>query len=1060
VRLSPGGVAVRNWASLTGWALASSLARPVGRFFDWCTGGGRPALAGLVVVVVAVAFFAQWKILAIYLLLILLIAAWRVRQHVVIEEITDSTRDGLLAKGGGAALLAVELARISDAFHKTYDGREINMTAGTSSLEITTSVEDFAANLRSAVTAESKITIGPVGIPVGALMAVLGRLVHAPSITASLHQADGHVMLAARLTGGNQQSAWRIERAAENRSEGATPASIVPDLLSELAFRIFTDVGLRGSTSWQATQHLAEAIRRYRSSMQARWIDRMGLLVAERELRSAIYYDQKPFDAYYDLGVVYQELGKFSKSYRDEAASAFYKAIEIDTTRWEPYYALAQTAYGEATPDGKIEERTAAQILDWCKRVIEMRPGTATKANVFNLIGLVQRQHTEAGGVDAAIRSRQIASRLSLRALARAELLGRRHDVDTGFLRARREQASLILLYLAIAYQYKWRPQDDERPTVRQKMMKFRRIEHVLHLARKLNSDSADLHFEHGKMAYAWRKYDLAKSELQTASQISPRRADIFATLAQAYSKSIATDASDQQARMMITALRHALELTDLLDPKLPGADIVKELWDSLAASESDEIMQFRELLLFVNEIATIKGDLEEHRDRVVDRLAELQKAAKYREAALVCWLLGQAGVDGSHGKGNSPDQAATREHRYREALALWEEGGWIEDVRRYAAHSVLAQELAEKEFYQDAVDEVWRGITIDVSNDWNYGILGDIYSMMKDWRNALEAFNAALQFNPDRYYYWRAGFCLWSFGLDLSDSDRRRSTLAEAAQHLENALTLSNMPSGRSSADDKEQDSFPLKMHYWLGRVYTDAGRPQDAISHLLVASSTRVAPLAKLFLGQAYRLASQLDTARACLKEGLAAIDEHADTIGSEVEDETSRAEVKAWLHEQLAEVSVQRDGEDADSEQHLDQARRYANQMTDEEAKGSFLGECHGVDGRLLLRQGQVDRAILAFHKALTNVVEPEFYAGLAYAYEAKASLAAGSERDLALRLASEACSNALTVDLTDRCKAAIEETQRRLDRLTQSTSIAATKSSDVQPSPQQMFTELAD
>lgn len=194
------------------WALALRVARPVNRLVGWCTGGGRAALAGLALTAVAVAVFGNWEILVLYLLALLLIAAWHARRRIVIDEIADNTVDGALARGA-AALLAVELARIGEAFQSVNAGRDIEMTSGIVPLEIATNLDDFAADLRSAVSAESKLSIGPVSFPVGALMAVLGRFVQAPRLSAVIHEEDGHAVLVARLTGAGRSGAWRVEAA-------------------------------------------------------------------------------------------------------------------------------------------------------------------------------------------------------------------------------------------------------------------------------------------------------------------------------------------------------------------------------------------------------------------------------------------------------------------------------------------------------------------------------------------------------------------------------------------------------------------------------------------------------------------------------------------------------------------------------------------------------------------------------------------------------------------------------------------------------------------------------
>ena len=982
-------------------------------------------LVGLLAVVVAVAFFGKWEILAIYLLAILFVAAWRMRRRLLIEEITDNTSDGRLAKGA-AALLAVELARIGDALANAHEGREIELAGeNIKSLDVTTSVEDFAADLRSAVTAESKITVGPIGIPVGALLAVLGRFVQAPSLTASFHLTDGQVVLAARLAGVGQRGTWRIERPMESPPQGSAPGSLVIDLVSELACQIFTDLGLRGSTSWKATQHLVNALRCCRSSQGTRGINRMGLLTAERELLSAIDSDPHLFEAYYDLGVVYQEVDNIRPGY---AASAFRKATDIDATRWEPWYALAHTAYREANANNKLDARAATEIIDHCKHVIDMEPGTPAMAKAFNLIGLVQRQRTDEPDLSGAARSREIASRLALKALVRAEFLGSRHDANPAFLRAQREQASQFLVRLARAYRYLWESEQGRQQPVGN-WLRLSHIRHVFKLALQLNRTSVKLHLEYGKIALLLQKHGIAQRELNTASQISPRSPEIWVALAQASAEAAGYEESGERLRPAIAAAWHALELTDLLDPGLSSQDNIAVLKRILGGCKSEESRQLMRMLDFIDEVAEVAG----HHERAIERLSELEYAGRHREAGFVCLLLGRESAVASNSEQGKADPGGTAESWYRKSLEHWEEGEWIEDIRRNGAHEELARALITEGRYKEAFDEIRRGLAMDAMSGWSHGVLGEVYYAMQDWQKAREAFNDALLLQPDcAEYHQSLGLCMWRIGSNLGDPDRR-AAFTEAVRYFENYRALSE-----SSALDYAQ--------YWLGRIYTAADRPQEAIGHLLAVFSSDVMPLAKLWLGQAYRLADQLDAARQSLNEGLEAINESVESIGAEFEDKIARDWVAAGLHEQLAEVSIRRDGDQCEARPHIEEARRLAGNLADSDPdREQLLAACLDLDGKLLTRQGQFDQAIDTLHQALAYSADAEIYADLADACQVKALFAIGPERELVLRRAREACDQALaTPGLDGRCRAAVEQTQQRLSRLAENPPLAASES----------------
>ena len=1019
--------------AVTLWAVALRAARPVSRLVGWCTGGGRAALAGFALTAVAVAIFGNWEILAIYLMALLVIAAWHARRRIVIEEITDNTSDGGLARGA-AALLAVDLARIGAAFRSVDVGRDIEMASGIVPLEIATSLEDFAADLRGAITAESTLSIGPISFPVGALMAVLGRFVQAPRLSAAIHDEHGHVLLIARLTDARRSGAWRVEL-QKDADDVRGIATIVRGGISELAYRVFTDVGLRGSTDWRATRHLVESVRHYRSSLRARGVSRLALLTAESELLEAIGRDPRLFEAYHDLGVVYVEL---DDGRARRAESAFRKAIEIDPSRWEPYYALAQTAFREAiADDGEIDAHEAAEILDRCRRVIDMRPAAAAAASAHNVIGLVQRRRLDAPDPAAAMRSYEIATRLSLRVLARAVLGVGRARPNPGSLKTLHDQTAICLRNLAIAYAYA--SLDAHRRLVaavdpskrwhlgRQGLelrldgWRFRRIAGILSLAKRLSPANAELHFEHGKIALEWGQLEIAQRELQTATQICPRRVDIWLALARDRALLAERDSSDETRAMAVAALRQGLQLVGLSEPAPETVSRADQILESIGGPEIESLTEMLEFVQQLKEIVPVG----EHREDAESLLATLRDADRNREAGVLCWLLGRAAA-----------LADGQEVLYREALARWETDGWLEDVRREGVHGELARILVGQGRFDEAIAEAQRGIGADALSQWDHARLGDVYYEMQDWGHARGAYNNALLLDPDNFDHHRSlGVCLWNLGRDLGDHDERSSTLAQAARHLEDGLALSEEP--RTTGDDADgarRRRFVLKMHYELGRIYTDADRFAEAISHLLLAATSRtLAPLMRLYLGQAYRFADNLDTAREQFEQAMAGLGAEVETIGAEVDDECPRDWLLAWLHEELARIGVERDGDQREAKRHLARARHHAKQLDDPRDARPVLASCSGLQGKVLLREGDVEAALLQFQAALRGQVDAESYVDLARAYEVKASLTTGAESRLAALRGRDAAELAVKFDLTGRVAAAANQMQARLDRL---------------------------
>lgn len=97
---------------------------------------------------------------------------------------------------------------------------------------------------------------------------------------------------------------------------------------------------------------------------------------AEKKFIETLAEDIRFDLAYYNLGVVYTELG-----YTKAAETAFGQAIIQSPNSWEAYYALALSRY-----DSKNYYRT----IQLCKRVIELKPKSENLAKAHQLKGLAE----------------------------------------------------------------------------------------------------------------------------------------------------------------------------------------------------------------------------------------------------------------------------------------------------------------------------------------------------------------------------------------------------------------------------------------------------------------------------------------------------------------------------------------------------------------------------------------------------------------------------------------------------------------------------------------------
>jgi tetratricopeptide (TPR) repeat protein len=504
---------IRLWWQPQLWA-----ADKIGRFRHWIRSEGRLAVALLTGALVIV-YFHAWTILAIYLLALLTAWAWLARRHIVIEEVADRSH-GAPITDGAATLLSVELARIHDVFRIVDERNALPTSVGEGQpLEASLKVDDVSEVLRSPVSAESKLSVGPVVIPLGTAMALLGRIVQGPRLRSELHEKKGGLVLTAQLTGFRRNGTWRIERDLTGAPSRSERLAALHDMVEELACRMFTNLGVPRKVKWRAMQRFLEALRIFRSCLRTPLGRGFNLKEAEAHLLEALAEDEDFALIYYNLGVVYSELRRVAEDEGDpdeadrhlEAAeTAFGCAIERDPSRWEAYYALARM---QIAREGELSLVAREAARELCERVVAM-PGrfarAADRAKAHDLIAFT-REPAE------GLEHRRAASRLSLRALRAAMSRPRSRGAEDDPVPGLTDLAANCLVNLAI-----------DESAVRDKTSRgfaYRGIRSLFALAEGLTTKEGRLHYELGLTAAEWGDYDRAIEELTKAVRIEPGRA-------------------------------------------------------------------------------------------------------------------------------------------------------------------------------------------------------------------------------------------------------------------------------------------------------------------------------------------------------------------------------------------------------------------------------------------------------------------------------------------------------------------------------------------------------
>ena len=167
-----------------------------------------------------------WEtVVPVYAAVLLGLFVWRSRSRIVIDSFVDFTADNVpvttapaarekegaapgtskpaaadkVAASGLSTLLLIELARLIDVYRDVDEARAVPTTAGVRrAMDATIKVDDVNDLLRTAVSAESRVSLGPFQLPVGTLLSVFAKILQGPRITGSLHRQGDRLMLAAQ----------------------------------------------------------------------------------------------------------------------------------------------------------------------------------------------------------------------------------------------------------------------------------------------------------------------------------------------------------------------------------------------------------------------------------------------------------------------------------------------------------------------------------------------------------------------------------------------------------------------------------------------------------------------------------------------------------------------------------------------------------------------------------------------------------------------------------------------------------------------------------------------
>lgn len=969
------------------------------------------------------------RVLAIWALL--LIAWWVVRQRrrLLISRFDDLTGD----KSGGQSLsllLASELFQLRELFEEFEDGNVIQSTSddarsgtlpGRSQLfEATVQLDAPAAFLETAISAESTLAVGPLKIPINALLGLVNRLVQGPRLAGQLQAEGGRRIVTVVLSTGEMQRQWRVE----DDATGGAPRPLAA-LARELAYRMFADLAFERPVRWTAVAGLIEGLHAYRRTLRTTKEGRLHLHDAENRLQDAIAEDNRFYLAYYNLGVVYTALGR-----REAALSAFARAVDLNPARYGGHYALARARYALAHAEDvapAIAARHLRYVLDHCDEAVAQGESAQARAKALNLKALAQMK---LGGMEFFFAADvcRMAVRYAWRALLAAELA---LPWRTGAAPLDRELGAELAAGSLLSLSRICRAALAVDPGASSLVLRALR-QQVLTAARTaawLQPAQYDVLIDLGAI---WTNRGNARRGirvLRRAAQLAPGRGEAWCVLALAaaqlfrqdwvdvaYDKAIeagGTVPTDMLA-VLAEAMRALATTTERLRTEIQdlGSRVPSPVqmirWASLLTGRrwrrfgAGSIQLHEQLLLraeWVKQLEALAGKRRDEADRIArfaehreaverlvretqDRTAELTKLHQASVDAGLKWEAGHA-ADGLGRVALAQLRLDDARKWFEAGISAFEAEHPAEIVRR-GLYAQLSRALLELHEGQLALNAAHRAVEADPLSSFERERLAECYFDLKEWPSSRAQWGEFLRLDPDRpKAYQMIALCWFNEGLAIEDRALRKTHLQQASDHLKSALTLLDV-------------RLPAWMHgqFLLGRIHRELGDVAAAQAKWLALESRGYLPVylglhiadSKLREVSLYDAETRFRRLSATLDAELAGdarrVDQPIDSMPGDANRETYGT-AAAWADLGIALALARRRVGFGEALSRIAKARACVSRFGAVDERLRWGGICDRIEGELHFLAGEMAAALGPLERSLESAPTSDGYYYLAAA-----------------------------------------------------------------------------
>jgi tetratricopeptide (TPR) repeat protein len=977
---------------------------------------------------------------------ILLFRAGKMRKRIALIPFDDFTGDNelkLLAKGIPRKL-ANHINRLTELF-RTID--EINPESKKRLIKATVGIQDIGKNLKELVTPDQKIKIASLlEIPIGAIMAWIGRILGGPRLEGSLYMIQDKLELTAQISGGGLDKSWSVtSNDLDVKNDDLKNTEKVEKMTEQLIYRIFTDLVHVGSPRWRAVYRFTRGLYAYRRTLRKEKDKELNLRKAEEAFIAALNDDNKFVQCHYNLGVIYKELEKHAS-----AEVAFREALKEDHTNADAYLELAM---------GYYNTENYIDALWFCEQAINLRP---EDAQAWNLKGVIcwdscedklkddndsnEEKPAHDKDIDPdeeneeeykkCIENKVIfifeeAARLSWQALCRSILHGE-------FKPKLKNTARICMRNLAVV----------------NAEIKKRSAKRIFYQSISISSGEGDLYFELGKFFFKKNKWKKAQLAFKKIFEDDPTLMGPIAFWAY-YSKANAEiyerykdkpkrkTAADYSEKIVLDGYKHFLYAVSNEIGNFPEA--IDKHCDEMSGAlnligktgEADYILELLPDLLefFSIRDAQQYDNLEEVEQEIFDESHEPPsvklKDWKWAEIQFNIWRI-KGFLSGDKQEIDFPCCIESLERTIEDIKGM-EEMDMKREIKTHRLYGLLAQcylQKQEKDFNK-ALYYARKAMSINPESPKEREILSEVYFALNDYELAQKEFENCLNLEPkDPDLHYIPNIRMWH-GFLLRSPGKREKAFKAVIESLDKALMV--MRYRLPGAEDRESLLEDLEeLHFQLGVFHNEIKQYDEAISHYKIAGAMKGKKSleAKIKLGWTYMEAKAYNKAEQTFRDAEKHFSENKPTCDKDryfIEIQLGQA---ASIIERAVSVDKKNDCLKKPLELLKKAKKRIQKKGPEHLWYSAVYYECMG---RIAFKKGDIRLAILNLEQSVSRMSSPRVYYFLAQAYWRHCWEAKSSEQRLYFEKAQEACILSDKCDKNEKYKEAVNKLQEKIDNV---------------------------